>query len=207
MKSKSNIFFSKITPSDVRIQITQMFGFQKVQNLGKYLGVPFFHERVTKNTPSFIVDKVRQKLQSWDARMLSMAGRIILAQSVLLSIPNFFIQSMMIPGGVCSDIEKLVRHFIWGHTEGNSKMSSVGWDSICQPRAKGGLGFRNLDDQNKSFLMKIDLVLFPRVMPFGFVSFDPNTVGKNNYHIQLVGINAPTYEELSIRYGYYFVKT
>ncbi|KAA3488895.1 reverse transcriptase like protein [Gossypium australe] len=87
---KSNIFFSKITSGNVRNQITKLFGFQEVQNLGKYLGVPFIHERVTKNMLNFIVVKVRQKLQSWDARMLSMAERITLAQPVLLSISNFF---------------------------------------------------------------------------------------------------------------------
>ncbi|KAH1098440.1 hypothetical protein J1N35_015361 [Gossypium stocksii] len=96
---KSNIFFSKTTSGDVRNQIIQMFGFQEVQNLGKYLGVPLLHERITKSTLNFIIDKVIQKLQSWDARRLSMAGRITLAQSVLLSIPNFFIQSLMIPKG------------------------------------------------------------------------------------------------------------
>lgn len=45
---KSNIFFSKIISGDVRNQITQMFGFQEVQNLGKHLSVPLFHKRVQK---------------------------------------------------------------------------------------------------------------------------------------------------------------
>ncbi|KAL1150109.1 hypothetical protein V6Z11_A10G235500 [Gossypium hirsutum] len=106
-----------------------------------------------------MVDKVSQKLQSWDTRTLSMAGRITLAQSVLLSIQNFFMQSLMILRGVCLKIEKLVRHFIWGCTDNHPKMSLVGWDSIYQPRARGGLGFRNLEDRNKSFLMKIGFIL------------------------------------------------
>ncbi|XP_012487975.1 uncharacterized protein LOC105801186 [Gossypium raimondii] len=152
---KSNIFFSKDTEANVRIQINQLFGFQEVRNLGTYLGVPLLHERITKSTLSFIVDKVRKKLQSWDARKLSIAGRITLAQSILLSIPNYFMQSLMIPKGVSADIERLVRQFIWGNTDGQPKMSLVGWNSICQPRSRGGLGFRHLEDQNSSFLMKI----------------------------------------------------
>lgn len=156
---KSNIFFSKITPREVRNQIVQIFGFQEVQNLGKYLGVPLLHERVTKYTLSFVVDKVRRKLQSWDARRLSMARRIIMAQSVFLLIPNYFMQSLMISRGVCLEIERLARQFIWESTDGHSKMSLVGWDSICQPRSWGGLGFRHLDYQNKSFLMKLGFSL------------------------------------------------
>ncbi|KAA3473450.1 LINE-1 reverse transcriptase isogeny [Gossypium australe] len=105
----SNIFFSKNTGADTRNQISQLFGFQEVQNLGMYLGVPLLHDRVTKNTLNFVVDKIRRKLHSWDARKLSFAGRITLAQSVLLSIPTYFMQTIMIPKGVCDDIERLVR--------------------------------------------------------------------------------------------------
>ncbi|KAH1083889.1 hypothetical protein J1N35_023650 [Gossypium stocksii] len=159
---KSSIFFSKTTFGDVRNQIIQLFGFQKLQNLGKYLGVPLLHEKISKNTLSFIVDKVRQKLQSWDARRLSMARRITLAQSVLLSIPNFFMQSLMILKGVCLEIEKLVRHFIWGRIDDHPKMSLIGWDTICEPRARGGLSLRLLKDQNKSFLMKIGFSLISK---------------------------------------------
>ncbi|KAA3485359.1 Retrovirus-related Pol polyprotein LINE-1 [Gossypium australe] len=156
---KSNIFFSNNTGVDIRNQISQLFRFQKVQNLGTYPGVPILHDRVTKNTLNFVVNKVRRNLQSWDAKKLSFAGRITLAQLVLLSIPNYFMQSLMIPKSVCVDIERLVRQFIWGCTEGNSKMALVGWESICQPMARGGLGFRHLNDQNSLFFMKIGFSL------------------------------------------------
>ncbi|KAH1098665.1 hypothetical protein J1N35_015586 [Gossypium stocksii] len=76
---KSNIFFSKSTGDDVQKQISQLLGFQKVQNLGTYLGVPLLYDRITRNTLSFVVDKVRRKLQNWDAMKLSTVGRITLA--------------------------------------------------------------------------------------------------------------------------------
>ncbi|KAA3473449.1 Non-LTR retroelement reverse transcriptase [Gossypium australe] len=38
-------------------------------------------------------------------------------------------------------------------------MALVGWDTICQPRARGGLGLRQLNDQNSSFFMKIGFSL------------------------------------------------
>ncbi|KAG8499648.1 hypothetical protein CXB51_006070 [Gossypium anomalum] len=134
----------------------------EVQNLGTYLGITLLHDRIFKNTLNFVVDKIRRKLQSWDARWLSFVGRVTLAQSVLLSIPNYFMQSLMIPKGVCADIKRLVRQFIWGCTEGQSKMALVGWDSICQPWARGGLGFRHLNDQNSSFLIKIGFSLISK---------------------------------------------
>ncbi|MBA0664477.1 hypothetical protein Goklo_004466 [Gossypium klotzschianum] len=123
---KSNIFFSKNIGVNVRNQISQLFRFQEVQNLGTYLGVPLLHDRVTKNALNFVVDKVRQKLQSWDAKKLSLEEKITLAQSTLLSIPNYFMQLLMILKGVYADIERLIRQFIWGCTDGHPKMSLVG---------------------------------------------------------------------------------
>ncbi|KAH1040733.1 hypothetical protein J1N35_042476 [Gossypium stocksii] len=119
---KSNIYFSNGINNEVRNQIVQLFGFQEVQNLGNYLGVPLLHNRVTKSTFSFVIDNIRRKLNNWDARKLSIAGRITLAQSVLLSIPNYFMQSMLIPKGVCAKVERLVRQFVWGCDNGHPKM-------------------------------------------------------------------------------------
>ncbi|KAA3482036.1 RNA-directed DNA polymerase (Reverse transcriptase) [Gossypium australe] len=185
---KSNIFFSKNTKADIRNQISQLLGFQEVQNLGMYLGVPLLHDRVTKSTLNFVVDKIRRKLNSWDARKLSFAGRITLAQSILLSIPNYFMQTLMIPQGVCDDIERLARQFICGSTEKKSKMALVGWDTICQPRACGGLGLRQLKDQNSSFFMKIGFslvsksdMLWVRALrsKYGWKSQLPETISRN----------------------------
>ncbi|KAA3472023.1 reverse transcriptase [Gossypium australe] len=185
---KSQIFFSKNTETDTRNQISQLFGFQEVQNLGKYLGVPLMHDRVTKNTLDFVVDKIRRKLNSWDARNLSFAGRITLAQSVLLSIPTYFMQTMKIPQGVCEEIERVARQFIWGSSGKNSKMALVGWDTICQPKGRGGLGLRHLNDQNSSFLMKIGFslvsksdALWVRILraKYGWKGQLPETINKN----------------------------
>lgn len=75
---KSNMFFSNGVVKDLRTQISQIFCFLIVSNFGTYLGVPLLHERMTKSTMSFVVNRVRHKLQSWDARKLSIAGRVTL---------------------------------------------------------------------------------------------------------------------------------
>ncbi|KAA3486170.1 reverse transcriptase [Gossypium australe] len=160
----SHLFFADdlVIFGKVEMGQAQFFGFQKVINLGKYLGVPLLHDRVTKSTLNFVIDKVRSKLQNWDARKLSLAGRITLAQSVLLAIPSYFMQSLVIPKGVCDEIERIARQFIWGSSTSKSKPALVGWESICQPKTCGGLGFRYLHDHNTSFLMKIGFNLVSR---------------------------------------------
>ncbi|KAK5838518.1 hypothetical protein PVK06_007248 [Gossypium arboreum] len=51
-------------------------------------------------------------------------------------------------------------------------MALVGWDSICQPGPRGGLGFRYLRDQNNSFLMKIGFNLVTKENTLWFESFE-----------------------------------
>ncbi|KAK5838693.1 hypothetical protein PVK06_007428 [Gossypium arboreum] len=138
-----------------RNEIKDILGFHEVNNLGHYLEVSLFHIRVTKSILDFLVEKVRNRLSSWDAKSLSFAGRVTLAQSVLLAIPSYFMQSSLVPKGVCDTIEGLIRQFIWRATESKRKIALVKWENLCQPKDNGGLGFRRLSDQNSAFMMKL----------------------------------------------------
>lgn len=57
-------FFSSAVGEDLGRMISDMLGFQIVENFGYYLGVPLFHEKFIKSTLRFVVEKVRNKLQS-----------------------------------------------------------------------------------------------------------------------------------------------
>lgn len=59
---KINIFFSIGVEESMAYLINSTHGFQRVQNLGHYLGVPIFHNRVTNSTIHFVIEKVRRKL-------------------------------------------------------------------------------------------------------------------------------------------------
>ncbi|KAA3466099.1 reverse transcriptase [Gossypium australe] len=123
-------------------KITNMLDFQHVHDLDHYLGVPLIHQRITKSTLNFVIERVRKKLSSWKAKKLSFVGRVTLVQSVFLSIPSYLMQSLIVPKG--------------GSSGGRRKMALVIWDVICQPRLwGGGVGLRHLSDQNSTFMMKL----------------------------------------------------
>ncbi|MBA0602746.1 hypothetical protein Gorai_002916 [Gossypium raimondii] len=141
--------------------LERFYGFQRVHNLSTYLGIPLLHERILRSTLRLVIDKIHSKLNRWDAKKLSIAGRATLAQSVLLSIPNYFMQSMMISKGLSDEIEHIVR----GH------------------------GIRHLTGQNTSFVMKIrhNLVskknsLWVRVLrsKYGMKEALPNKTSRGN---------------------------
>lgn len=104
--------------------------------------MPLFHTRTTKCTFQFIVDKIQNKLDGYDARLLSLAGRVMLAKSVLLTILRYFIQSAMLQIDICERTEQIVRRFVWGSTKNGAKVALVNWDSCCQPPAMGGIGLQ-----------------------------------------------------------------
>lgn len=64
--------------------------------------------------------------------------------SILLSIPSYFMQLMMILKGFCDKIKLQVRQFIWEYSSGSKKIALVDWDSVYQSKLHGGLGIRSL---------------------------------------------------------------
>lgn len=96
-----------------------------MSNLGYYLEVSLLHENVSNNTLRFVVEKVRNKLSSWDVRQLSLVGRVTLTQLVLLSILSYFMQTMLMPKEICDEIECIIRQFIWGSYNDGKKMALV----------------------------------------------------------------------------------
>lgn len=56
---KTTMFFSGNIDSNYVDDICSVIGFHQTDDLKVYLGLPFFHRRITMNTFKFVVDKVR----------------------------------------------------------------------------------------------------------------------------------------------------
>ncbi|KAE8670535.1 hypothetical protein F3Y22_tig00112127pilonHSYRG00086 [Hibiscus syriacus] len=110
-------------------------GHHELDCLGKYLGILVLHRRTKCSNYDFILDKIRNRISGWAARFLTMAGRIVLANSTLLAILVYFMQPTMLPKRVCLDIEKLV------------------------PSRSRGLGLRKVNEFNVAFILKIGFAL------------------------------------------------
>jgi hypothetical protein len=81
--------------------------------LGLYLGVPIHTGRSSRHAYSFIIYKIRKKLSSWKANTLSFAARVTLVQTSIMSIPNYVMQTQLVPIGVCDEINRVCKKFIW----------------------------------------------------------------------------------------------
>ncbi|CAN1763437.1 Putative ribonuclease H protein At1g65750 [Linum perenne] len=100
-KEKSTCFCSPNTSSPLSSSIADTLGFPLTQNLGKYLGVPVLHKRVLVSTYQSILDKIESKLSGWKEKFLSLAGRVTVAQAVLVAIPAYAMQTSVLLVTTC----------------------------------------------------------------------------------------------------------
>ncbi|PNX74924.1 ribonuclease H, partial [Trifolium pratense] len=138
----------------IRENIAGCSQIQATDRFEKYLGFKMFHGKVRKQDYSDVYDRIASKLTSWKSRLLNKPGRVVLANSVISSLPSYHMQINWFPQGVCDDLDKIVRRFIWKGT-GDKGMHLVGWNKITQPRKLGGLGVRRSRLQNVALLGKL----------------------------------------------------
>lgn len=124
-------------------------------NLGVYLGFPCLHKRVSKSTYDTLIMKVRAKLAGWRMKSHSRAGRDVLIQYGITSIPAYAMQSACLPCGPINALERLSKGFLWGDTVEKQCMHLVSWTKVCQGQQDGGLGIRNLGDMNTIALARL----------------------------------------------------
>ncbi|KAJ1441438.1 ribonuclease H [Sesbania bispinosa] len=117
-------------------------------------GVPLLHNRPSRATFDYIIQKTQQRLSSWRANSLAFVGRVTLGKSVLAALPTYTIQTMLLPKSVCNELEQMHRNFIWNSLDSRS-WYSVSWDKVCRAVRVGGLGFKSLYDFNQAMIMKL----------------------------------------------------
>ncbi|CAL1358518.1 unnamed protein product [Linum trigynum] len=154
-KEKSRVYFSRNTKERTKNRLSGLMGIPRTSNLGKYLGVPVIHGRVTKETYKYILENIDRRLASWKTKSLSLAGRVTLATSVLNALPNYTMQTAVLPCNVCDQIDKKIRGFVWGRDNGKDKAHLVTWERICKSKEEGGLGLRSARALNLAYLMKL----------------------------------------------------
>ncbi|XP_060217918.1 putative acyl-activating enzyme 19 isoform X2 [Lycium barbarum] len=101
-----------------------------------------------------VIEKFEKRLASWQQQYLSLGGRVTLINSVLDSIPTYFMSLFPIPSEVQYQLDKLRRTFLWEGNSENHKYHLVEWDKVTLPKHLGGLGIKDLALHNKCMLMK-----------------------------------------------------
>jgi hypothetical protein len=152
--SKSTIFAGGI--SQVRLNhIVNLIGFNVGSLPFNYLGVPIFKGKPKASFFYPMADKIKAKLSSWKASLLSIAGRTQLVKSVIHSMLMHSISVYAWPVSLLKSIETWARNFIWSGDISKRKLVTVSWKKVCMPYSEGGLGLRSLISLNEASNLKL----------------------------------------------------
>ena len=87
---KSRVFFSPNVTARRKRTMCRRLGILATNNLGRYLGFPIIHKGRVGNAFNFVLDKVQSKLARWKSRLLSKAGKLVLAKSAAAPIAKYY---------------------------------------------------------------------------------------------------------------------
>ncbi|XP_048621848.1 uncharacterized protein LOC125591512 [Brassica napus] len=152
---KSSVTFSRRAPAELKNMVHTELQIQKEGGVGKYLGLPEIFGRKKKDMFSSIVDRIVQKASSWSNRYLSAAGKMVMLQSVLSSIPSYSMTCFKLHVSLCNHIQSALTRFWWDDKTGKRKMAWLAWDKMTLSKSNGGLGIRDVQAFNDAFLAKI----------------------------------------------------
>ena len=113
-RAKTTLFFSKSTFEEVQGVIKDMLGVNIVCQYEKYLGLTSLVGRRKKESFTHIKQQVWKKIQGWEAKLLSQAGREILIKVVAQALPTYTMACFKLPISLCNEIESLIHRFFWG---------------------------------------------------------------------------------------------
>ena len=117
-----------------------MLGVTVVQQYEKYLGLPSLVSRNKKESFTHIKQQICKKLQGWESKLLSQAGREILIKAIAQALPTYMMSCFKLPTTLCNEIEALIHNFFWGQRGDNKKIHWVKWSDLCKPKTQGGMG-------------------------------------------------------------------
>lgn len=77
----------------------------------KYLGIPFFAGRNKADLWDKLIENYQKKMEGWRGKWLTLAGRILMLQTVITAMPIFAMMCLEIPKKVIRILERKMRKF------------------------------------------------------------------------------------------------
>jgi hypothetical protein len=117
--------------------------------LFKYPGMPICLKSIPGEYWHIIIQKIKEKMESWGSIWLNPAGHLVLIKSILSSLPIFQFSSLLAPMGTKKNLAQLIRKFLWqGGKSNTKKYHLVRWDVVKVPKDHGGLKIQDPELDN-----------------------------------------------------------
>jgi hypothetical protein len=153
-KAKSAILFSQNTKVPQKKIVGDVLQVTKETMNERYLGllVHVGHSKI--DTFAYLKEHIWKRIQGWNEKFLSWAGKEILIKAVAQAIPTFAMGCFDLSKTLCDHIGAMICRFWWNHREGKHKIHWMNKDQMLKPKDEGGLGFRDIHLFNLPMLAK-----------------------------------------------------
>ena len=133
----------------------------------RYLGCQIGIDLSAEQQIAPLLLSIRKKLLHWSSARLSLAGRVVVANQVLLATMWYITSCWIFSSSCISQVQRLIRNFLWSGGDGRPARAKVAWPVITLPTSMGGLGIVDPACQSKALLGKfIVRGLLPGVEPW-----------------------------------------
>ncbi|KAL0422181.1 UNVERIFIED_CONTAM: putative mitochondrial protein [Sesamum latifolium] len=150
---KSSAAFSRNTPLEVQQSLAAILGIRLENKHEVYLGLPAMAFRSKRALFAALKDRIWRRVQGWNEKSLSQAGKAVLIQAVVQAIPSYAMSCFRLPKTLLQEFQSLAANFFW-HDGDRRRIHWLAWDHTCKSKLDGGLGFRNLEAFNLALLAK-----------------------------------------------------
>lgn len=128
----------------------------------KILGVWFANARSEKEHYEWnfspLITKMKNTCKSWDNRMLSLKGRVVVFNTLVISLLQYLIANTHTPRWVAPETRKIACEFIWA-----GRRNKVAYNTLIQSISEGGLKLMSIEARITTSLLSWvrRTILFP----------------------------------------------
>ncbi|KAL3696875.1 hypothetical protein R1sor_010951 [Riccia sorocarpa] len=122
----------------------------------RYLGILAGTDVLEREVLNDIKIKYERRLKHWSPRLLTWPERLILAQGILRTLPNYPLMAIGLSQNGITMLERITAEFLWETTrEGKKRRPLIAWKAFARRRKDGGLGWPDMQQMAQAFLLKI----------------------------------------------------
>lgn len=121
----------------------------------RYLGYPFGLHIPQKEKDGRMLQQIRRHLSKWSTYPLSLAGRIMVSNQVILSSIWYLASCTDLTGKALKTARATVRNYIWLGKRESCARAKVKWDTAVLPIVRGGIKILDPQWQASALLIKL----------------------------------------------------
>lgn len=120
-----------------------------------YLGFPIGFNIVPEEINNKVLLMITKGLTTWGSHLLSLAGRILIANQVILASIWYLSSCSGVTSSAFRQTRTAIRNYIWGAKQGRKTRAKIKWDIVILPMVEGGVKIIDPQLQSAALLTKL----------------------------------------------------